>query len=111
MGLTFKEDCSDLRNSKSIELGKILQSYGLDVQAIDPLVEIEKDRIEEETGINCLLFNDAVNKKYDLIVASVAHRQYKEIDVKTYKRISNESTIYYDLQNIIPKQLQNVFKL
>jgi len=74
LGLTFKEDCPDLRNSKVADLVKELQSFGCDVAVHDPIAE--NHEAEHEYGISLTPW-DKLPKDADAIVAAVSHKQYK----------------------------------
>ncbi len=74
LGLTFKEDCPDLRNSKVADLVKELQSFGCHVSVHDPIAE--PPEAEHEYGINLTPW-DKLPKEADAIVAAVSHKQYK----------------------------------
>lgn len=76
LGLTFKEDCPDLRNSKVADLVKELQSFGCDVHVHDPIAE--NHEAEHEYGISLTPW-DKLPDSVDAIVAAVSHRQYKEM--------------------------------
>jgi UDP-N-acetyl-D-galactosamine dehydrogenase len=77
LGLTFKEDCPDLRNSKVIDVIRELQSYGCKVHVHDPVAESHE--AEEEYGVSLTAW-DALPRAA-AIVAAVAHRQYAEMGV------------------------------
>ena len=74
LGLTFKEDCPDLRNSKVADLVKELQSFGCDVKVHDPIAENQE--AEHEYGISLTPW-ESLPEQADAIVAAVSHRQYK----------------------------------
>jgi UDP-N-acetyl-D-galactosamine dehydrogenase len=72
LGLTFKENCGDLRNSKVIDIIRELQSYGIDVSVTDP--QAEADEAMHEYGVRLLPWKDL--PKADAIVAAVSHREF-----------------------------------
>ncbi|MCC7151148.1 MAG: nucleotide sugar dehydrogenase, partial [Rubrivivax sp.] len=78
LGLTFKEDCGDLRNSKVIDIIRELQSYGVDVHVTDPMAEPEE--AAHEYGVKLERFDDL--PRADAIVAAVAHREYKALTIE-----------------------------
>jgi len=78
LGLTFKEDCGDLRNSKVIDIIKELQSYGVEVHVTDPTADPEEAM--HEYGVTLERFDDL--PRADAIVAAVAHREYKGLSVE-----------------------------
>ncbi|RZI61095.1 MAG: nucleotide sugar dehydrogenase [Rubrivivax sp.] len=75
LGLTFKEDCGDLRNSKVIDIIHELQSYGVEVLVTDPAAEAEEAM--HEYGVRLHAYDDL--PRADAIVAAVAHREYKAL--------------------------------
>ena len=77
LGLTFKEDCGDLRNSKVIDIIKELQSYGVDVHVTDPAADPEEAM--HEYGVKLEAFGDL--PRADALVAAVAHREYKSLSI------------------------------
>jgi len=82
LGLTFKEDCGDLRNSKVIDIIKELQSYGVDVHVTDPTADPEEAM--HEYGVALERFDDL--PRADAIVAAVAHREYKALAIDDFAR-------------------------
>jgi UDP-N-acetyl-D-galactosamine dehydrogenase len=77
LGLTFKEDCADLRNSKVVDIVAELRSYGVDVTVHDPQADPEEAQLE--CGVVLCDF-DALPRA-DAIVAAVAHREYRSLDI------------------------------
>jgi UDP-N-acetyl-D-galactosamine dehydrogenase len=89
LGLTFKEDVPDLRNSRSFDLVKRLQWLGHDVTVADP--RADPDEIAREHGLEVAEINGA---KYDLVVAAVAHRDYRELpDGRIEAMVAPEGTL------------------
>ena len=82
LGLTFKEDCGDLRNSKVIDIIRELQSYGVDVHVTDPMAEPEEAL--HEYGVKLERWDDL--PRADAIVAAVAHREYQALSVEDLGR-------------------------
>jgi UDP-N-acetyl-D-glucosamine/UDP-N-acetyl-D-galactosamine dehydrogenase len=79
LGLTFKENCGDLRNSKVIDIIRELKTYGVDVHVTDP--QAESAEAEHEYGVKLERFEDL--PQADAVVAAVAHREYAEMSVQT----------------------------
>ena len=82
MGLTFKEDCPDLRNSKVEDIILELKEYGVDVVVADPLAD--KDEAMHEYGVELTDITNVEN--IDAIVMAVAHKEYKEMNVIELKK-------------------------
>jgi UDP-N-acetyl-D-galactosamine dehydrogenase len=74
LGLTFKENVPDLRNSRSFDLVRRLQWLGYDVEVADPIATAEE--IEREHGLQV---REPDGRSYDLVVGAVAHRAYREL--------------------------------
>ena len=77
LGLTFKEDCADLRNSKVVDIIHELQSYGVEVFVHDP--QVDSDEAHHEYGLTLTAWDDL--PRADAIVAAVAHREYRALGV------------------------------
>ena len=99
LGITFKEDCPDIRNSKVIDIIEELKNSGVNVEVYDPW--IEKSKIEEM--YQNLIINNPLkrNKKYDAIVVAVAHEQFKSYRSEDYEKLSNGSKVVIDIKNIV----------
>ncbi len=93
MGVTFKENVSDIRNSKVVDVIKTLQSYHLNVCVSDPYAD--SDELEHEYGIRLV---DHEENKYDAIIVSVPHAPYMHLDDNYFKSISNDNTLLADLK-------------
>ncbi|KXX68581.1 nucleotide sugar dehydrogenase [Flammeovirga sp. SJP92] len=97
LGITFKEDCPDIRNSKAIDVIRELQSFNLDVEVYDP--HADKEEVYEEYGINLL---SEVGDNYSAIIHAVAHQSFKEeID---WKALSESGAVIYDVKSVIDKK-------
>jgi UDP-N-acetyl-D-glucosamine/UDP-N-acetyl-D-galactosamine dehydrogenase len=99
LGLTFKENCPDLRNTKVIDIIQELDDYGASVDVYDPWV---KDKIRNK-NLKSKLIKDPFenNKKYDSIIVAVGHSQFKTYKDEDYAKISNGKKIVIDVKNIV----------
>jgi len=97
LGITFKEDCPDIRNSRAIDVIRELQSFGADVEVYDPHADMEE--VRHEYGLTLI---NALNKKYAAVVLAVSHQEFKSID---WKSIKNDKTIVYDVKGFLDKSL------
>ncbi len=95
LGITFKENCPDIRNSKAIDVIRELQSFGTDVEVYDPHADAEE--VKHEYG---LPLTASLNKKYAAIVLAVSHDEFKKLD---WSSIKNENTIIYDVKGFLDK--------
>ncbi len=100
MGITFKENCPDVRNTKSIEVISSLIDYGVKVTTYDPWAN--QDMVLKEYGINLTMV--LPKKKFDSIVLTVSHREFVDIDFSSLRK---EKSIIYDVKNIIRKSLKD----
>ncbi len=101
LGLTFKENVPDLRNSKVMDIIKELNEYDIKVYARDPYADLEE--IEREYGIK--IDTNEKNEKVDAIVLTVAHNEYKNIKMDEIKNMLKEdSNLIFDIKQIIDKE-------
>lgn len=99
LGLTFKEDCPDLRNSKVIDVIRELQDYGCDVVVHDPLADA--DEAMQEYGVSLTPW-ESLPKDADALVVAVAHKQYKERPMKHLLACLRPSGVVTDVKSILP---------
>ena len=99
MGLSFKENCPDIRNTKIVDMVKALKEYELDIDIYDPWVNIQE--ASDEYGL--IPITTLEKSKYDAIILAVAHDQFKSMTLEDYKRISKESFVLFDLKYILNK--------
>jgi len=99
LGVTFKEDCPDMRNSKVIDIIDELKDFGLCVDVYDPWVDHKEKKKSYIHGI----IPDPLkgNKKYDAIVIAVGHKQFKAYTDKDYLKLSNNKKVLLDVKNIV----------
>lgn len=103
MGLTFKEDCPDLRNSKVEDIITELKDYGVNISVIDYLAD--KKEAEIEYGVELKDINEI--KDIDAIILAVAHEKYKKLDLKELKslyKIDLKTPIIIDVKGILDKK-------
>ncbi|MBT4951070.1 MAG: nucleotide sugar dehydrogenase [Pelagibacteraceae bacterium] len=99
LGVTFKEDCPDMRNTKVIGIIEELKDFGVNVDVYDPWVNPKEKKKTYTHGI----ISDPLkgNKKYDAIVVAVCHKQFKSYKEKDYLMLSNNKKIVIDIKNIV----------
>ncbi len=95
LGLTFKENCADLRNSKVLDIVAELRSYGVEVAVHDP--EADPDEAREQHGI--VLRAWEALPRADAIIAAVAHRCYRELDVAELVAIASSRACFVDVKS------------
>jgi UDP-N-acetyl-D-glucosamine/UDP-N-acetyl-D-galactosamine dehydrogenase len=100
LGVTFKEDCPDMRNTKVVDIIEELKDFGVNVDVYDPWVDPNEEKKWYTHGIISNPLDD--NKKYDAIVVAVAHKQFKKYTAETYSQLSNGKEVVIDIKNIVP---------
>ena len=100
MGVTFKEDCPDMRNSKVLDIIKELQEFECEVEVYDYWVDTSDKETKNLNFIEKLPFN---SKKYDSIIVAVGHEEFKKITTLEYASMSNGEPIVIDVKGIVEK--------
>jgi UDP-N-acetyl-D-galactosamine dehydrogenase len=95
MGITFKEDVSDIRNSKVADLVKELMKYAINVHIIDP--HASPNEVAHEYNLTMV---DKVSDDYDAAIVAVNHLEYKGLDSTYFNSIMGENPILFDLKGI-----------
>ena len=98
MGLSFKENCPDIRNTKIIDMVKALKEYDLDLDIYDPWVDPME--VEQEYGLRPIL-NIETHGQYDAIVLALAHDQFKQMTPDAFKRLGKEKHVLCDLKYVL----------
>ena len=98
LGITFKENCPDVRNTKAVDLINALKDYGTNITIHDPWAD--QDEVMHEYGLESL--KSIPNEKFDAVVLTVSHNKFKELDFLSLK---NENAIIYDVKNFLPKKV------
>jgi UDP-N-acetyl-D-galactosamine dehydrogenase len=104
MGATFKEDVSDIRNSKVADVVAELQDFSVNVDVVDP--HADADEIKEEYGFE---LKAAPEGKYDAIIVAVNHKEYAEMSEDQFQALAAENAIFVDLKGIFRGKI-NRFK-
>lgn len=94
MGLTFKENCPDLRNSKVVDLIKGFKDFNSNIDVYDPWAD--KNEALEEYGVE--LIEKPESQKYDAIVIAVSHEQFKKLNIDELKSFGKKDHIIYDIK-------------
>ena len=103
MGVTFKENVSDIRNSKVIDVIKELQDFGIKTDIIDPYAE--KEILEEEYQLH---LTENMAEKYDAVVVAVKHQEYLALTEEYFLNLTNENGILIDIKGIYNKKIKNM---
>ena len=100
LGVTFKENCPDIRNSKVFDVYNELKEFGLEVDAYD--YQADPREVKEEYGIPLLA---EIKDKYEGILLAVSHSKFLKLDIESFKKDSN--SIVYDLKGFLPRNQVN----
>jgi UDP-N-acetyl-D-glucosamine/UDP-N-acetyl-D-galactosamine dehydrogenase len=98
MGLSFKENCPDLRNTRVVDLIEEFQCYNCNVDVYDPWVD--KEEAKHEYAITPIDVPE--NNKYDAIILAVSHNEFKKMGVKQIRKLGREGHILYDIKYLLP---------
>jgi UDP-N-acetyl-D-galactosamine dehydrogenase len=102
MGLTFKENCPDIRNTKVVDLVKEFESYGCEVDIYEPWAN--PDEVQREYGLSVVSkSSDLKSNTYNAVILAVAHDEFKEMGVENIKKLSTENGVLYDIKYLLPK--------
>ena len=97
MGLTFKENCPDIRNTKIIDLINRICKFSSNIDVYDPWAK--KIDVKNEYGID--LIDQPIEGKYDTIILAVAHDKFKKMSIKQIRSLTKKNHIIYDLKYIL----------
>lgn len=97
LGITFKENCPDIRNSRVIDMVRELKNFGTDIDVYDPYAH--KEEVFDEYGISLA---PKIGKGYDAIILAVGHDKFKELDLANLK--SSNKAIVFDIKSFFPKE-------
>ena len=94
LGITFKENCPDIRNSKVIDIVRELSQFNINVDVYDPHANFKEVKVEY--GIDLI---PAISKKYTAIILAVSHNEFLNIDFNSI--VESSSSIIYDTKSIL----------
>jgi len=103
MGATFKENVSDIRNSKVIDIANELQQYKVEVDIIDPYASSEQ--LQEEYGI---ALTHTIRNDYDAVIVAVNHKEYCSLTEDYFQSICKENAVFFDVKGIFRKKIQRL---
>lgn len=101
LGITFKENCPDIRNTKVVDIATELQNYHVNMDIYDPWAE--SDEVHAEYGLR--LIDKPEVGKYDAIIAAVAHSQFKQMSASELTGLGKENCVIFDLKYIFDKSI------
>ena len=94
LGITFKENCPDVRNTKIVDVIRSLADYGINVSIYDPLANPEE--VKHEYGLETI--TEIPNEKYDAIVLGVAHKEFLDLNLEQFKK---PESVIYDVKGVL----------
>ncbi|MBO5760409.1 MAG: nucleotide sugar dehydrogenase [Lentisphaeria bacterium] len=101
LGITFKENCPDIRNSKAVDVVKYLREFGCDVCVFDPMADPEE--VEKEYGIISTKDMEKIGENsYDAIVLAVSHKEFLSLPVRKWGK---KDCVVFDIKGILPKEV------
>lgn len=101
LGLSFKENCPDLRNTKVIDIIEEFKEYGIKVDVHDPWV----NGVEAKAEYDIDLVDEPGEGQYDAIVLAVAHRQFVDLTFEQFRSYGKENLVIYDVKGLLPVNL------
>ncbi len=99
LGITFKENCPDLRNSKVIDVIRELQSYGVDVDVVDPHAQPEEVEHEYNIQLNSWAELSAAPQHYAAVILAVSHKEFIANDIRAFQA---PDAVLYDVKAVLP---------
>lgn len=99
LGITFKENCPDIRNTKVVDIYTSLEEYTKNITVYDPWAN--KENVKREYGVN-IISELPVGEKYDAVILAVAHNQFKELDVKS---LIVDNGVVYDVKGALNRSV------
>jgi UDP-N-acetyl-D-galactosamine dehydrogenase len=96
MGLTFKENCPDVRNSKVIDVIREMENHGAKVDAYDPWVEPKA--VKHEYGLTPI--TKLGRGRYDAVILAVAHREFKALGIRAIRRLAKPRHVLFDIKHL-----------
>lgn len=100
LGITFKENCPDIRNSRAIDIVRELQSYEVVVDVFDPWAS--KVEVKHEYGFDLICSESELGRSYDAIILAVSHNQFLSIDLSQLK---SPIGVVFDVKSLFPKDM------
>ena len=101
MGITFKENCPDVRNTKVIDIITELQKYYLDITIVDPWAD--KASVKHEYNLEIINdISESATQEFDGIILAVSHKEFLNMDIKKLKK---ETSVLFDVKGVLPKEL------
>jgi UDP-N-acetyl-D-galactosamine dehydrogenase len=98
LGVTFKENCPDIRNTKILDIYYTLLEYTSNITIFDPWAN--KEQVKHEYDVDVV--NELLDDKYDACILAVAHKEFLELNVQSFVK---EGGVLYDVKGVLPKEI------
>ena len=105
LGITFKENCPDLRNSLVINLIKKLNKYSMKITIVDPFADTKIALYKHKLKI---LKDIPIDQKYDTLITAVSHNSFKNLDSLFWRKLIKDNGFFLDLKGLIPRELKPI---
>ena len=99
LGITFKEDCPDIRNSRAIDIVDELKTYNINVDVYDPWATAAE--VKYEYGIDLICSDKELTKKYEAVIIAVSHKEFKTLKIENYVA---DTHVIFDVKATLPKE-------
>jgi UDP-N-acetyl-D-glucosamine/UDP-N-acetyl-D-galactosamine dehydrogenase len=102
LGLTFKENCPDLRNTRVVDVIEALHAYGMHATVVDPWVNVEEANREYGLTVHELI---PEGKRFRAVIAAVAHHQFCQLQERQWQQLLETDGVLVDLKGIVPRRV------
>ncbi|MCF6212487.1 MAG: nucleotide sugar dehydrogenase [Flavobacteriaceae bacterium] len=102
MGITFKENCPDIRNSRVIDIIKELQSFNCNIEVYDPWATV--NAVKKEYNLDLISDKKDLSVNYDAVVMAVSHNEFLDLDISKYTK---KNRVIFDVKGILPKTVSD----
>ncbi len=99
LGITFKENCPDIRNSRVIDIIREFETYHVNVDVYDPWAS--KEEVKHEYGLDLLTSKEQLGDNYDAVILAVSHKEFLELNIQELK---SEIGVIFDVKSLLPKE-------
>ncbi|MDT0557335.1 nucleotide sugar dehydrogenase [Ichthyenterobacterium sp. W332] len=97
LGITFKENCPDIRNSRAIDIIRELETYHINVDVYDPWANYAE--VKHEYSLDLITDKNLIQDNYDAIILAVSHKEFLQLDLKSLK---SDSCVIFDVKSLLP---------
>ena len=99
LGITFKENCPDVRNTKAVDIVQEFESYDVNVDVYDPWASA--DEVKHEYGLDLITSTNLLKSEYDAIVLAVSHKEFLELNLT---KLKSKFSVIFDVKSLLPKE-------